>query len=183
MQVYTIEDLQKFKTSGDYTTIKSFPERCSFCEWRSFGEYCDFGRWCNFGEWCGFGEGCRFGKHCDFGRWCGFGEGCSFGEGCNFGKCCRFGEGCSFGKGCKCEGGHEFRELFMVDYIGSRKDTTQFWHLTDGGILVRCGCFCGLLDEFAAKVKETHGDNQYAKEYMAAIELAKVKFGVVTDED
>lgn len=48
--------------------------------------------------------------------------------------------------------------------------------MTDNSILVRCGCFCGNLDEFAAKVKETRGENQHAKEYMVAIELAKVRF-------
>ena len=43
---------------------------------------------------------------------------------------------------------------------------------------MRCGCFCGSLDEFAAQVKTTHGDSQYGKEYAAAIELARVHFGI-----
>ena len=96
---------------------------------------------------------------------------------------CSFGEYCRFGGYCKCEDDKELKALFTVGYIGSRKGTSYFWHLADGSILVRCGCFCGDLDEFTAKVKETHGDpltgtgNRYAKEYMAAIELAKVRFG------
>lgn len=46
----------------------------------------------------------------------------------------------------------------------------------DGGIGVSCGCFKGSLDEFMAKVKKTHGDNKYGREYKAAIELIKIHF-------
>ena len=174
MKQYTIEDFAGFEKNklgyticppGDYTAIKEFPAKCSF------GEYCSFGKRCRFGEWCSFGEEC------------GIGERCSFGKGCSFGERCSFGESCRFGGSCKCEDDKELKALFTVGYIGSRKGTSYFWHLADGSILVRCGCFCGDLDEFTAKVKETHGDpltgtgNRYAKEYMAAIELAKVRFG------
>lgn len=65
-----------------------------------------------------------------------------------------------------------------MNYIGSRNDTTQFWLLTDNTILVHCGCFCDTLDKFVERVKETHGNNKYAKQYMSAIELAKIRFGV-----
>lgn len=103
---------------------------------------------------------------------------CSFGKNCSFGECCSFGEDCSFGKRCKCEQNYEFEKLFQIGYIGSRDDTTQFWLLTDKSILVRCGCFCGNIDEFIEAVKGTHGDTLYAKEYIAAAELAKLHFGV-----
>ena len=63
MKKYTAEDLKGFKRdryglllcpAGDYTEIKSFPERCSF------GERCSFSMGCSFGERCSFGEGCSF---------------------------------------------------------------------------------------------------------------------------
>ncbi|MBQ3199771.1 MAG: polymer-forming cytoskeletal protein [Firmicutes bacterium] len=68
-------------------------------------------------------------------------------------------------------------DILWIAPIGSRNACTTFFKCEDGKCRVRCGCFYGDLDEFAAKVKETHGDNQHAKEYMAAIELAKVRFG------
>ena len=46
----------------------------------------------------------------------------------------------------------------------------------DGGVDVVCGCFSGTLAEFAAKVKETHGESKFAKEYLAAVEVVKVHF-------
>ena len=91
---------------------------------------------------------------------------------------CRFGECCSFGERCECEQNYEFEKLFQIGYIGSRDDTTQFWLLTDKSILVRCGCFCGYIDKFIEAVKGTHGDTLYAKEYIAAAELAELHFGV-----
>lgn len=40
-------------------------------------------------------------------------------------------------------------------------------------IKVIVGCFFGDLDEFAAAVQKTHGDNTHAKVYRLAIEMAK----------
>ena len=62
-----------------------------------------------------------------------------------------------------------------INNIGSRNSVTTFYRNKDKGISVSCGCFSGTLEEFVKAVKETHGDNQYAKEYMAAIELAKAR--------
>lgn len=155
MKKYILTDLENFEKdekgfiicpTGDYTSIKNFPL------------YCDFG------------NGCRFCNSCSFGEWCDFGKRCSFGEDCSFG------EWCSFGNGCKCEDNHEFEKLFQIGYIGSRDDTTQFWLLTNKSILVRCGCFCGNIDKFIESVKKKHGDTSYAKEYLAAMELAKLHF-------
>ena len=61
---------------------------------------------------------------------------------------------------------------------GSRNDFTTFFACADGGIGVKCGCFHGNLDDFAAKVQATHGDNDHAKVYNAAIEAAKMRICV-----
>ena len=37
---------------------------------------------------------------------------------------------------------------------------------------VSTGCFGGSLDEFRAAIKKTHGDNEYATEYLAALVFA-----------
>ena len=73
MKKYTQEEFDQFPVNeygykqcptGDYTLIKSFHERCSFCEWCSFSERCSFGEWCSFSERCSFGECCK----CEFGE-------------------------------------------------------------------------------------------------------------------
>lgn len=61
---------------------------------------------------------------------------------------------------------------------GSRNDFTTFFACADGSIGVKCGCFCGNLDDFAKKVQATHGDNDHAKIYKAAIEVAKLRIRV-----
>ena len=56
--------------------------------------------------------------------------------------------------------------------IGSRQGITYVTK-TERTIHVRCGCFYGTLEEFAAKVEEEHGDSQHGKSYKAAIEFIK----------
>ena len=62
--------------------------------------------------------------------------------------------------------------------LGSRNRNTTFFKCKDGHIHVACGCFGGDLDEFAAKVRETHGNSTYAREYLACIDVVKIHFGV-----
>lgn len=102
---------------------------------------------------------------------------CSFGECCSFGGWCRFGEDCSFGEGCTCEEEYKFKSVFTAGYLGSREGQTYFWLLKDGNILVRCGCFCGMIDDFAKQVEEEHGDNVHGRMYRLAIEMARLKAG------
>ena len=68
--------------------------------------------------------------------------------------------------------------IFWIGAVGSRNGTTTFFMCKDKKIRVSCGCFYGDLDEFAEKVKKTHGDNQYAKVYMLAIEMAKARINL-----
>ena len=68
-------------------------------------------------------------------------------------------------------------DIFCIAGLGSRYGTTTIYR-NDGGITVVCGCFLGTLEEFEAKVKETHGDNLYGREYLKLIELAKLHFEV-----
>lgn len=65
--------------------------------------------------------------------------------------------------------------LLQIGGIGSRDDITTFFRSKDNGISVACGCFLGTIQEFAEKVKKTHGDSKHAKVYLAAIELAKLQ--------
>ena len=67
-------------------------------------------------------------------------------------------------------------DYLVVGPIGSRNSFTTLFRCNDKSVKVKCGCFYGTMDEFAAKVTATHGDNAHAKAYRAVIELAKVKF-------
>lgn len=60
--------------------------------------------------------------------------------------------------------------------FGREYRTTTFFRLQDGGIGVRCGCFCGTLEEFREKVKETHKESKMGKEYLMLADLMEYKF-------
>lgn len=63
-----------------------------------------------------------------------------------------------------------------VHGFGSEYRTTTFYRQEDGSIGVRCGCFIGNLDEFREKVRETHGDTKFAKEYLMVADLMELHF-------
>lgn len=69
------------------------------------------------------------------------------------------------------------RDIFWIDCIGSRNDTTTFFRTQSKQIHVKCGCFSGTIDEFETTVRTTHGDNMHAKMYRLAIQMAKLKLG------
>lgn len=60
--------------------------------------------------------------------------------------------------------------------FGREYRPTTFFRLKDGGIGVQCGCFYGTLDEFRAKVKETHKESKMGKEYLMLADLMEYKF-------
>ena len=94
-----------------------------------------------------------------------------YGEARVFGKAQVYGEARVFGKAWVFGEAH----WLGIACIGSRSDFTTFFRTKDLKIFVSCGCFCGDIDSFAEKVKQTHGNNRHAKAYFAAIELAKIK--------
>ena len=63
-------------------------------------------------------------------------------------------------------------QYLVIGPIGSRNAFTTFFRTKDGNIKVVCGCFVGAIDEFLAKVRQTHGDSKHAKVYQAAVEVA-----------
>ena len=72
---------------------------------------------------------------------------------------------------------NNFESISII--VGSEKRKTYFFK-GDNGCFVRAGCFFGTFDEFAAKVKETHGGTKFEREYLAALELAKIVLEVET---
>ena len=70
-----------------------------------------------------------------------------------------------------------------ADYIcfkgfGSENRNTIMFKTKNGDVYVSCGCFTGSLRAFMDKVKETHGNTKYAKEYLACIEVARIHFEI-----
>ena len=96
----------------------------------------------------------------------------------NYTQIKRFGERCSFGKRCSFEKlAMEHRPYFIrINNIGSRQDGCIIYNAASG-LHVRSGCWFGTESEFIARVKDTHEDSKYARQYLAAIELARITFG------
>ena len=66
------------------------------------------------------------------------------------------------------------RSYFVQGPIGSRDDCLTCYLDKDKKIYAVTGCFSGTLEEFEKKVKETHGSNKHAKQYLKAAEAARV---------
>ena len=62
------------------------------------------------------------------------------------------------------------RPVLQIGPIGSRQDYLLSF-ITDGGVILRAGCFEGSRDEFAAAVEKTHGESAHGDEYRAALVL------------
>ena len=71
---------------------------------------------------------------------------------------------------------HGDADYATVQGFGSEYRTTTFFRTKAGDIGVRCGCFYGTLEEFRAKVKETHGETKTAKEYLMVADLMEFRF-------
>jgi uncharacterized protein YjbI with pentapeptide repeats len=62
-------------------------------------------------------------------------------------------------------------QFIFANPLGSRNDITQ-WDMVNDIIL--CGCFRGTIDEFSAKVEQTHANNPvHLAEYQAMIRFFK----------
>ena len=62
------------------------------------------------------------------------------------------------------------RPIFQIGPIGSRC-AYLVAYITSAGVRLRAGCFFGAVDEFRASLSLTHGTNNHAEEYNAALVL------------
>jgi len=74
------------------------------------------------------------------------------------------------------------RPYFSIGGIGSRQDYLTLW-MTDAGNVFKTGRFIGSIDEFEASIKKTHGENNHAKEYAAAIAMCKAHIEIWTPKE
>ena len=103
-----------------------------------------------------------------------------YGDAKIYGDALVFGDAIVYGDAKIC-GGAEIKETgdyITISGLGRRNRTTTFYKSKSGAILVKCGCFSGTLKEFKNKVIETHKATKYTKEYLAAVQVAKIHFEV-----
>ena len=83
--------------------------------------------------------------------------------------------------GCKLDGGELIddneRPVFTLGPIGTDQ-RTLFAFSTEKGIRLKTGCFFGSKEDFLAKLKTTHGDNNHAREYQVALDMIEAHFGL-----
>ena len=108
---------------------------------------------------CNDCSGCSYCSYCSGCSYCSYCSGCSY---CSYCSGC---SGCSYYKENPCR--------ILSKRIGSRKDQTSIYWTTKEDVQVICGCFRGSLLEFKKAVKETHGENEFGKEYSHFIKLAE----------
>ena len=70
------------------------------------------------------------------------------------------------------------QHYFQVGPMGSRNAYLEAF-ITERGIYLQTGCFFGTREEFVTQLERTHGDNQYGKEYHAALALIDLRAGPV----
>jgi len=64
--------------------------------------------------------------------------------------------------------------LFFSGFGSNERTTTAFQ--TDKGIFIQCGCWSGSMKEFKARIKETHKNSNFAKEYLLICKLIELRF-------
>ena len=74
------------------------------------------------------------------------------------------------------------RPVLIIGPIGSRSDYLTSY-MTDDGILLKAGCFTGTIDEFRAKLTQTHGENEHVREYAAALVMIETHAAIWTTEN
>lgn len=70
----------------------------------------------------------------------------------------------------------ETSDIALIKGFGSKLRATSFFRCVDGLVRCQCGCFYGTVDEFRSKVRETHGNSKYAKEYLMIADLMELHF-------
>ena len=106
---------------------------------------------------------------------CGNAKVCGDAELCGDAKVC--GNAWVFGNAEVCGNAEVYgdADYITIKGLGSKYRNTTIFR-TKENIAVKCGCFYGTLAEFVDKVKETHGNSKFTKEYLALIDLVKIHF-------
>lgn len=74
------------------------------------------------------------------------------------------------------------KDYITIGPIGSRNDYVTFIK-SNKSVYVSVGCFNDTLSKFVKAVKTTHDKNNFAKEYLAAVEFVKEYFKIQKTEE
>ena len=91
----------------------------------------------------------------------------------------------AFLRGAYLDGGEKLigeRPVFMTGPIGSRCGYL-IAYLTDKGVRLLAGCFFGDIDTFRNELELTHGDNDHAAEYRAALVMIEKHAEIWTQKE
>jgi len=94
-------------------------------------------------------------------------SGCSRCSRCSYCSRCSDCSDCSDCSGCSgCSDYKSNPERITSASMGSIEcQATIYW--VGDNVQIICGCFNGNIEQFKAKITETHGDNEYAKQYFS----------------
>ncbi len=123
---------------------------CSYCSSCSYCRYCSYCSDCSDCRYCSSCIDCRYCRYCSSCRYCRYCSDCS-----------------------DCRSFESNPQRITSPILGSRKSkTTCYWD--DKKEQIVCGCFAGTMEEFKAKVRKEHGDNDYARGYFKWIESVEL---------
>ena len=124
-----------------------------------------------------FGDACVYGDARVFGNAIVSDNACVSGGACVYGNAKVYGDAMVSDSAWISSDARVYRntDFLLIGKIGSRASFTTFFKNKSAGITVACGCFLGTIAEFREKIKETHGDNKYAKMYNLAADMAELQ--------
>jgi len=67
------------------------------------------------------------------------------------------------------------QHVLTIGPIGSRGDHLTFYRTAGGGGEIHTGCFTGTIAQFEAAVKETHAGTAFESEYLALVQLMRIR--------
>ena len=68
------------------------------------------------------------------------------------------------------------RPLLQIGPIGSDARVLMVW-ITNDGLRLQTGGFFGTVDDFMVNLNRDHTEEKHRREYLAALELAKIHYG------
>ena len=196
-----IENLENLSQDGDawvYSDARVYGNAYVCGNARVYGKACVYDNAWVYGNACVFGNAEVYDNACVYGNACVFGNAevygnayvygnaevygnayvCGnarvYGNACVFGNADVYGNADVCGNACVCGNA----DIIWISKIGSRLGTTTVFKIKSGNIGISCSCFYGTLEEFEAKVKDTHQENKFSKEYQTFINLIKIHFGI-----
>ena len=69
---------------------------------------------------------------------------------------------------------NELRGFLQIGPIGSRKSILQVFAVGPTELIFKTGCFSGNTDEFIFQINDTHSGSDHGRNYLSAIEFAKM---------